>query len=212
MTTKQEISRWFDEGVDEGADYMFVVCDTFDYEDYPIYCSTKEFDKQHKQHNNNNMQRIMEIYDLKADKEEQMKERRTFRRPGDLPKSGLKIPMPKCKEPATQIDVLINAARQLTNKLDEITQSEEYQGVFTLAFAHGIKYTGPQYDKDLQALKDALDLLDVEGIKQQYQDQLREKVNDLIITWGTLLDTEGIGKVIKKLSQTLLEKRCAEEE
>lgn len=34
MTKKQEISKWFDEGVQMEASFILVVCDTFDWEDY----------------------------------------------------------------------------------------------------------------------------------------------------------------------------------
>ena len=36
-TTAEDIGRWFDEGVEEGATHMIVVCDTYDYEDYPVF-------------------------------------------------------------------------------------------------------------------------------------------------------------------------------
>lgn len=82
MTTKQEISKWFDEGIKKGADYMIVACDTFDWEDYPIYCvGNNEARHEYKMHDNQNMQKIMEVYDLAQDKEIQLCESRAMHLP-----------------------------------------------------------------------------------------------------------------------------------
>jgi hypothetical protein len=81
-TSRADISRWFDEGVNQGASRLIVVCDTFEYEDYPLYVKTDaEFDTKFAQYNGINMQIVMEVYDLNADKAEQMVELRTFRFP-----------------------------------------------------------------------------------------------------------------------------------
>lgn len=65
MTTIHEIRSWFDRGVETGAKHMIVVCDSFDYEDYPVYVPTTEaFGEVFDQYNGKNMQRIMEVYDL----------------------------------------------------------------------------------------------------------------------------------------------------
>ena len=69
-TTAEDIKGWFDDGVKQKADYMLVVCDTFDWEDYPVYCSTAEYWKERKAHSAN-MQRIMESYDLHQSKDSQ---------------------------------------------------------------------------------------------------------------------------------------------
>lgn len=82
MATKQEISDWFDCGVKENATHMIVVCDTFDYEDYPIYAANGSDCKEIVgMVNGKNMQRIMEVYDLKQDKQEQMRLPRVMRIP-----------------------------------------------------------------------------------------------------------------------------------
>lgn len=75
MTTKSMISAWFDEGVRDERTHMIVVCDTFDHEDYPVYASSDAdcLDK-HDQHNGRNMQRVMEVYDLRMDKQRQLAE------------------------------------------------------------------------------------------------------------------------------------------
>ena len=76
------IAGWFRRGVsEEKADYMIVVCDTFDYEDYPVYVSTDEFWKKHKEFDGNNMQRIMEVYDLKQPMAPQLELTRVYYTP-----------------------------------------------------------------------------------------------------------------------------------
>lgn len=76
MTTKQDIQEWAEIGVTQHADFMLVICDTFDYEDYPVYCKKNELDNCKAKHSAN-MQKIMEVYDLSRSRNEQLKERRT---------------------------------------------------------------------------------------------------------------------------------------
>lgn len=80
MTTKAEISRWFDEGVAQGATHMAVVCDTFDYCDYPTYITEPDANKAKDliSAKNQNMQRVMEVYNLTMDKDTQLAEHRAF--------------------------------------------------------------------------------------------------------------------------------------
>lgn len=78
-TMKQVLSGWFDEGVEQGATHMIVVCDTFDYGDFPIYVKPDEdARKETTKQGNESMQRILEVYDLRADKAAQMAEDRAF--------------------------------------------------------------------------------------------------------------------------------------
>ena len=71
-TAKFMIELWLKRGKAAEADYMFVVCDTFDYEDYPVYVSKEEFKEKYERYNNRDMQKIMEIYDLHKDIDEQL--------------------------------------------------------------------------------------------------------------------------------------------
>lgn len=78
--TRQDIEGWFDRGVANGARHMLVVCDTFDHDDYPVFThSDDECLKRYKEPGN--MQRVMEVYDLRADKAAQMNEHRAMRLP-----------------------------------------------------------------------------------------------------------------------------------
>lgn len=74
-TTRQDISDWFDDGKEQNADFMIVVCDTFDWEDYPVYCTNNNFEQKYK-NCSRNMQKVMEVYDLSLDKESQLSEYR----------------------------------------------------------------------------------------------------------------------------------------
>lgn len=65
VTTREEIRGWFLEGVKERATHMIVVCDTFDWEDYPVYVSKDEnVAEKVKEYDGKEMQKVMEVYDL----------------------------------------------------------------------------------------------------------------------------------------------------
>lgn len=73
--TRSKLSAWFDEGVREGATHMIVKCDTFDYRGgrndgccYPIFVAPGEDARERAQ----NGDRLMEVYDLAADKAPQV--------------------------------------------------------------------------------------------------------------------------------------------
>ena len=79
---KSDIERWFDIGLTIGARWLIVVCDTFDHDDYPIYIAEDEdFYKEYDEYDGVNMQRIMEVYDLKMDRDTQFKEGRAHHEP-----------------------------------------------------------------------------------------------------------------------------------
>lgn len=74
--TREAISAWIKEGRALGMQYLIVACDTFDYEDYPIFCKdAQECEKKYKEHDGLNMQRVMEVYNLTK----QIDENRTAR-------------------------------------------------------------------------------------------------------------------------------------
>lgn len=75
--TRTEISQWFDQGVEDKKSYMAVVCDDFDYEDYPVYGTREEI--LALKADPGSMQRVMEIYDLFfIPKEDQMNTQRMW--------------------------------------------------------------------------------------------------------------------------------------
>ena len=77
--TKQDIEEWFKQGVREKATHMIVVCDTFDWDDYPVYVKKgDDVRTEQAKRNGANMQQVMEVYNLKKPMDKQMKEGRCF--------------------------------------------------------------------------------------------------------------------------------------
>ena len=77
-TTQDDIKRWLERGKEEGATHLIVVCDTFDYDDYPVFVSPKENVHVVKNEYSKDMQRVMEVYNLSMDWDEQLNETRSF--------------------------------------------------------------------------------------------------------------------------------------
>lgn len=78
-TTREEIREWFEQGVKQGATHMIVACDTFDYEDYPVYVTPGQDPRAVADgYSGKNMQSVMEVYALHLDMETQLAERRAF--------------------------------------------------------------------------------------------------------------------------------------
>lgn len=79
-SSRAQIAGWFDRMIELGATHMLVVCDTYDYEDYPVYVfptqSVREFMRTYQA---KSMQKVMEVYSASHDKQSQLNERRTFR-------------------------------------------------------------------------------------------------------------------------------------
>lgn len=79
---KSDISEWFDMGLSSKSEYMIVVCDTFSYEYYPVFC-TNSVDclEKYEKHNGQDMQVVKEVYDFRLDKTEQLNSFRAFNLP-----------------------------------------------------------------------------------------------------------------------------------
>ena len=73
----QDLSNWFDRGIADGQGFMLIVCDTFDYGDYPVYTATAD-EARDRRESPGDMQRVMEVYDLHADKRDQMSQHRCW--------------------------------------------------------------------------------------------------------------------------------------
>lgn len=78
--TKAEIRGWFEQGLSQGSAYMIVVCDTFDWQDYPVYLPDVEQATRAKlmYEKNGSNQRLMEVYNLRDDMEAQLSNARTM--------------------------------------------------------------------------------------------------------------------------------------
>ena len=60
--TQEDINRWMQKAIIKGVPYIVSVCDTFDYEDYPVYCKDEEeLEEAKAKYDGINMQRINEI-------------------------------------------------------------------------------------------------------------------------------------------------------
>ena len=58
---------------------MIVVCDTYDWDDYPVYVMpTEDAQKKYSEYNGPNMQKVMEVYNLKKDIDKQVGQHRAF--------------------------------------------------------------------------------------------------------------------------------------
>ena len=88
--TKKEIRQWLEHGKAQNATHMIVVCDTYDWEDYPVFISpnadVRIVARQQgiNDHNglptlaNTNMQKVMEVYSLSHDLDSQLNEYQAF--------------------------------------------------------------------------------------------------------------------------------------
>lgn len=78
MTTREDIYNWLtcEDRRKSHHTHMLVVVDTFDYGNYPVFTDSVQeaVDKYHLK----NMQRVMEVYDLSLDLEEQLNEHRAW--------------------------------------------------------------------------------------------------------------------------------------
>lgn len=78
-TTKEDIKDWIQRGIDQGATHMIVVCDTFDWDDYPVYVMPDEDARiKYASYNGANMQKVMEVYNLQKNIDTQLNQHRTF--------------------------------------------------------------------------------------------------------------------------------------
>lgn len=80
MTTKNEIYEWLKDAKKKKATHVLILCDSFDYEDYPVYVFKGQNvrDVIKEKCKADNMQRLMEVYNLSMDIEKQLKEHRSF--------------------------------------------------------------------------------------------------------------------------------------
>jgi hypothetical protein len=88
-STIEERQAWFDAGVEQGAHYMIIVTDTFSYEDYPEYVTngvgTSVSERSQELESDEKMSRVMEIFDLKGDKQAQFASERAWAVPRPAP-------------------------------------------------------------------------------------------------------------------------------
>ena len=73
-TSREDIRRWLERGKEEGVTHVIVVCDTFDYEDYPVMVQPDEDVRKKKKEydDDSKMSKVIEVYDLNMCWEEQL--------------------------------------------------------------------------------------------------------------------------------------------
>lgn len=77
--TKEKIKQWLSFAKKHGATHLLVVCDTWDYEDYPVEVKKGEDVRRiYEAHNGPNMQTVMEVYNLSLDFETQLNQDRSM--------------------------------------------------------------------------------------------------------------------------------------
>lgn len=65
--TREDVDRWIKTARANGAKYIISVCDTFDWDDYPVYVMPNENLEEKKQEYRGNMQKINEVIMLNDD-------------------------------------------------------------------------------------------------------------------------------------------------
>ena len=80
MTTPDDIRRWLSEAKQQKATHMLVVCDTWDYQDYPVFVKPGESVRKEyeKRDDPREMRKVMEVYAMHLDLEAQLAEHRAF--------------------------------------------------------------------------------------------------------------------------------------
>lgn len=67
--TREDIDSWIAEAISDNQEFIISVCDTFDWEDYPVYCKDKkELLLKYPHYDGKNMQKVNEIIQIKNGK------------------------------------------------------------------------------------------------------------------------------------------------
>ena len=78
-TSQEDIKRWLETAKEKGATHVVVVCDTFDWSNYPVYVMPGRDARAIADANNGpNMTMLMEVYNMAIPIAEQMAQRRAF--------------------------------------------------------------------------------------------------------------------------------------
>ena len=73
--TREEIHTWLLHGKRDGATHVIIACDTFSWEDYPLFVKPEhQVQEIVAKLDGKNMQRVMEVYDLALDIDAQLNE------------------------------------------------------------------------------------------------------------------------------------------
>lgn len=74
-----DIKRWVNSAKERNCTHLIVVCDSCDFDDYPVYVSKDEdINERIEYYRKAEMQRIMEIYNMSMDLDSQLKDHRAY--------------------------------------------------------------------------------------------------------------------------------------
>ena len=76
--TRDDIRRWFDEGKQKGATHMIVACNTFDWEDCPVFVMPMQDAREKAEEYDGPNMKLMAVYNLALDRDPQLNRRRCF--------------------------------------------------------------------------------------------------------------------------------------
>ena len=80
MICREEIREWLQSAKAMGSTHMLVVCDTYDWEDYPVFVGVDQDINERIEHfHGPNMQKVMEVYSMSEDLEEQLEKHLNWR-------------------------------------------------------------------------------------------------------------------------------------
>jgi len=66
--TRKDVDRWIETAKEMGAKWIISVCDTFDYDDYPVYVMPDEdLEEKRAKYACKSMQRINEVITINGD-------------------------------------------------------------------------------------------------------------------------------------------------
>ena len=66
--SREDVDRWIVQAKKDKMKYIISVCDTFDWDDYPVYCKNeKELEEKRVEYSNKSMQRINEVITIEED-------------------------------------------------------------------------------------------------------------------------------------------------
>ena len=83
MISKKDIRLHIQTAIDNNAEYVMIACDTNEGTYYSIEATRTSFKEKYEEKSGINMHRVIEIYDLSANIEEQVKSKRAFNPPRD---------------------------------------------------------------------------------------------------------------------------------
>ena len=76
--SNSDIREWLRQAQEQKATHLIMVCDTYDWEDYPVYVQEGQDPREEAAKYGTNSLRVMEVYSLSKDLESQIAEHRAF--------------------------------------------------------------------------------------------------------------------------------------